>query len=45
EVIGAEEIVDFSQRENVFDRFARRLGTTMAETLGVQLLGRTPILK
>ncbi len=45
EVIGAEEIVDFSQRENVFDRFARRLGTAMAETLGVQLLGRTPILK
>ena len=45
EVIGAEEIVDFSQRENVFDRFARRLGTTMAETFGTQLLGRTPILK
>ncbi len=45
EVIGAEEIVDFSQRENVFDRFAKRLGTAMAETLGVQLLGRTPVLK
>ena len=45
EVIGAEEIVDFSQRENVFDRFARRLGTTMAETFGAQIFGRTPILK
>ena len=45
EVIGAEEIVDFSQRENVFDRFARRLGTTMAETFGAQIFGRTPLLK
>ena len=45
EVIGAEEIVDFTQRENVFDRFAKRLGMAMAETLGVQLLGRTPVLK
>ncbi len=45
EVIGAEEIVDFTQRENVFDRFAKRLGSAMAEKLGTDILGRTPLLK
>ena len=45
EVIGAEEIVDYTYRENVFDRFARRLGTSMAQTLSTDLLGRTPVLK
>jgi len=45
EVIGAEEIVDYTYRENVFDRFARRLGTAMAQTIGTDLLGRTPVLK
>lgn len=45
EVIGAEDIVDYTFRENVFDRFARRLGTAMAQTLGTDLLGRTPLLK
>ena len=45
EVIGAEEIVDYTYRENVFDRFARRLGTAMAQTIGTDLLGRTPLLK
>ena len=45
EVIGAEEIVDFTFRENVFDRFARRLGTAMAQTMSADLLGRAPVLK
>ena len=45
EVIGAEEIVDYTYRENVFDRFARRLGTAMVQTIGTDLLGRTPVLK
>ena len=45
EVIGAEEIVDYTYRENVFDRFTRRLGTAMAQTLSTELLGRTPGLK
>jgi protease-4 len=45
EVIGAEEIVDYTYRENVFDRFARRLGTAMAQTIGTDLLGRTPVLR
>jgi protease-4 len=45
EVIGAEDIVDYTYRENVFDRFARRLGTAMAQTIGTDLLGRTPVLR
>ena len=45
EVIGAEEVVDFTYRENVFDRFTRRLGTAMGQTLGSEILGRTPVLK
>lgn len=45
DVIGAEEIVDFSYREAIFDRFARRLGTAAAQKLGTDLLGRTPKLQ
>jgi protease-4 len=45
EVIGVEEVVDFTYRENLFDRFSRRLGTAMAQTLGTEILGRTPVLK
>jgi protease-4 len=45
EVIGAEEIVDYTFRENVFDRFARRIGTTMAQTMSAEILGRAPVLK
>lgn len=44
EVIGAEDIVDFSFREAVFDRFARRLGTATAQTLS-GALNRAPLLK
>jgi protease-4 len=45
EVIGAEEIVDYTFRENVFDRFARRIGTAMAQTMSAEILGRAPLLK
>lgn len=45
EVIGAEEVVDFTYRENIFDRFTRRLGTAMAQTMSTEILGRTPVLK
>ncbi|HSD96094.1 MAG TPA: S49 family peptidase [Sulfuricaulis sp.] len=45
EVIGAEEIVDYTFRENVFDRFARRIGTTMAQTMSAEILGRAPSLR
>lgn len=40
EVIGAEEVVDYTYRENVFDRFARRIGTAMAQTMDAEILGR-----
>lgn len=45
EVIGAEEIVDFTYRENALDRFARRLGTTAVEVFGTDILGTSPALK
>ena len=45
EVIGAEEVVDYTFRENVFDRFARRIGTAMAQTMSAEILGRAPLLK
>ena len=31
EIVGAKEIMDFTRRENYFDRFARRVGAAMAE--------------
>ncbi|MBI1732071.1 MAG: S49 family peptidase [Gammaproteobacteria bacterium] len=33
EVIGAEEIVDFTRRENYLDRFARRMGAALSERI------------
>ena len=45
EVIGAEEVVDFTYRESIFDRFTRRLGAAIAQSLGAQVLSRTPALK
>ena len=37
EIIKAEKIHDFTQKPNYLDRFAERLGTTIAETLSRQL--------
>jgi protease-4 len=45
EVIGAEDIVDFTFREGLFDRFTRRLGTSIADTLGTRVLTGTPVLR
>lgn len=45
EVIGAEDIVDFTYREPFFERFAYRLGSALGEHLGAELRGRTPALK
>jgi protease IV len=45
EVIGAEDIVDFTQREGVLDRFARRFGSEAARVLGGEILGRAPSMK
>ncbi len=45
EIIKAETIVDFTRREGLFDRFARRFGTAVGKVISTELLGRTPTLK
>lgn len=45
EVIGAEDVVDFTKQENIFDRFASRVGTAAAQALGNQVLGGAPRLR
>ncbi|MFB3101148.1 MAG: S49 family peptidase, partial [Gammaproteobacteria bacterium] len=39
EVIGAEEIVDFTKRETFLDRFASQIGATFARSLSSILAG------
>ena len=43
EVIKAEEVVDFTLEESLPDRVARRLGTTIARQISLEL--RTPALR
>ncbi len=45
DVIGAEEIVDFTFRENFFDRFAQRFGAAMGGMITSEFSGRAPVLK
>ena len=45
EIIKAETIVDFTRREGLFDRFARRFGTAVGKVISTELLGRTPVMK
>ena len=45
EVIGAEDIVDYSLKADFFDRFAEQLGTATAKALGGQLANRTPLMR
>ena len=42
DVIKAEDLVDFTQRENVAERLAKRFGTSLAESL-VKLGGTSVI--
>lgn len=44
EVIGAEEVVDFTPRQSVLDRFAKRVGMAMAQTLSTMLMTSLPRL-
>lgn len=37
EVVGASKIVDFSIKDNPFDRFAKRIGTSVAQELSMTL--------
>jgi len=45
EVVGAEHLVDFTYRESFFDRFARRVGTEIGETLATRLGSFAPQLR
>ena len=37
EVVGASKVVDFSSKDNPFDRFAKRIGTSVAQELSMTL--------
>jgi protease-4 len=45
DVIQAEEIVDYTYREGLFDRFARKVGAGTAQALSSHVLGRSPSLR
>ncbi|CAM3640718.1 S49 family peptidase [Parendozoicomonas haliclonae] len=45
EVIGAEDIVDFTMKPNVLDRFASQIGASMAHTLSVSLGLEGPVVR
>lgn len=45
EVIGAKDIVDFTRKENPFDRFTRKLGTSVAERLALWMGMQGPVLR
>ncbi len=42
EVIGAETIVDYTVQDDILERFAERLGTTVAQVISTQLFSTTP---
>lgn len=42
EVIGAETIVDYTLQEDILERFAERLGSTVAQVISTQLFPSTP---
>jgi len=42
EVIGEEVIVDYTVQDDILERFAQRLGSTVAQVLSTQLLATTP---
>ncbi|MDH0339767.1 signal peptide peptidase SppA [Metapseudomonas otitidis] len=45
EVIGAKEIVDYTRQDTPFDRFAKRLGASMAEQLAMWMGFQGPSLR
>ena len=42
EIIGEETIVDYTVKEDIFERFAERLGSTVAQVISTQLFSPTP---
>ena len=45
EVIGAEEMVDYTAKEDLFERLAKRVGAGAASTLAALLGGGNPLLR
>ena len=45
EVVGAENLIDFTVRETPFDRFAKKLGSGVAERLGMWMGLQAPVLR
>ena len=45
EVIGQKEMVDFTQRDTPFDRFAKRLGTSVADRIALWMGFQGPTLR
>lgn len=45
EVIGAKEIIDYTKQDTPFDRFAKRLGASMAEQLAMWMGFQGPSLR
>lgn len=45
EVIKAEDIVDYTQKENIAEKLARRIGASMAGAFANVMLGQSPALR
>jgi protease-4 len=45
DLIKSENILDYSVKENIAERFAKRLGAEMGQTLGMRLFGNTGALR
>lgn len=45
EVVGVEELVDFTHRESAFERFARQIGASMGNSLATHLGLSAPLLR
>ena len=45
EVIGEEDLVDFTVHESPFDRFAKKIGTSVAERLALWMGFQGPVLR
>lgn len=45
EVVGAENLIDFTVRETPFDRFAKKLGSGVAERMGMWMGLQAPVLR
>lgn len=45
EIVGAEDIVDYTTRPTYLDRFAERFGAAMAKSLGVSLGMTEPVIR